>query len=170
MIIDKLISCLKSRISAYDEVHTKFRVLSDFKTLPIDDIRAIANILADTYPGDLDKTVLAAKMIQLVEYAKANECDAPGDVAQLHIDQLNDTFPNVCVALRIYPSLMVSNYSDERSFNKMALIENKLRSTMNDRRLSALQVLSLESDVLETTTFDDIIEQFALAKTRACFR
>ena len=96
-IIDKLISCLKSRISAYDEVHTKFQVLSDFKTLPFDDIRAMANVFADTYPGDLDKTVFADEVIQLVEYAKAKECDSSGNITQLlHIDQLDDTFPNVC--------------------------------------------------------------------------
>lgn len=42
-------------------------------------------------------------------------------------------------------SIMVSNCSGERSFSKMALIKNKLRSTMSDRQLSALQLLSVEN-------------------------
>jgi hypothetical protein len=48
----------------------------------------------------------------------------------------------------------------------MALIKNKLRSTMSDRRLSALELLSVENDVLECVSFSDIIEQFAAAKSR----
>ena len=39
---------------------------------------------------------------------------------------------------------------------------------MGDRRLSALELLSFESDVLETVTFDKVIEQFASIKSRAC--
>ena len=47
--------------------------------------------------------------------------------------------------LSLYMSIMVSNCSGERSFSKMALIKNKLRSTMSDRQLSALQLLSVEN-------------------------
>ena len=67
-------------------------------------------------------------------------------------------------------SLMVSNCSDERSFSKIALMKNKLRSTIGDRRLSALELLSFESDVLETITFDKVIEKFASIKSRACLK
>jgi len=63
---------------------------------------------------------------------------------------------------------MVSNCSGERSFSKMALIESKLRSTMTDRRLAALELLSLESDLLDRISFDDILDQFAAAKSRKC--
>jgi hypothetical protein len=75
-------------------------------------------------------------------------------------------FPNVEIAVRMYMSIMVSNCSGERSFSKMALIKNKLWSTMSDRRLSALELLSVENDVLDSVSFEDIIEQFAAAKTR----
>ena len=171
VIIDQLISCLNARISAYDEVKRKFQVLIEFKTLPLDDVRSMAKILADSYPDDLDSTVFADEMIQLTEYVKASNCEAPADIAKLlHSDQLQETFPNVCVGLRIYLSLMVSNCSGERSFSKRALIKNKMRSTMGDRRLSALELLSLESDVLESITFDKVIEQFALTKSRTCLK
>ena len=48
----------------------------------------------------------------------------------------------------------------------MALIKNKLRSTMTDRRLSALELLSMGSDVLDRVSFVDIIEKFAAVKYR----
>ena len=50
VIIDQLISCLNARISAYDEVKRKFQVLIEFKTLPLDDVRSMAKIVADSYP------------------------------------------------------------------------------------------------------------------------
>jgi len=81
----------------------------------------------------------------------------------LHGHDLHSTFPNVSIALRMLVSvlcLMVSNCSGEHSFSKMALIENKLQSTMTDRRLSALELLSVEIDVLDRVSFVDIIEKF----------
>ena len=106
-------------------------------------------------------------MVQLIEYAKVNACNSLGDIAQLlHNEQLQDTFPNACVALRIYLCLMVSNCTGERSFSKMALIKNKLRSTMSDKRLSALELLSLESDMLDKIPLEHVIEQFVATKSR----
>ena len=48
----------------------------------------------------------------------------------------------------------------------MALITNKLRSAVYDRRLSALELLSVENDVLDSVSSEDVIQQFAAAKTR----
>jgi hypothetical protein len=36
---------------------------------------------------------------------------------------------------------------------------------MSDRRLSALELLSVENDILDSVSFEDLIEQFAAAKT-----
>ena len=41
---------------------------------------------------------------------------------------------------------------------------------MSDRRLSALELLSVENDILECASFEDIIEQFAAAKSRNIFK
>ena len=101
-----------------------------------------------------------------------NNYESPADIANLlHSDQLKETYPNVCVGLRIYLSLMASNCSGERSFSKMELIQkNQIEKHNGDRRLSALEQLSFESDVLETITFDKVIEQFASIKSRACLK
>ncbi len=50
----------------------------------------------------------------------------------------------------------------------MALLKNKLRSTMTDERLSALELLSVESDLLDNMSFSDIVDTFASAKSRKC--
>jgi len=64
--------------------------------------------------------------------------------------------------------LMISNCSGERSFSRMALVKNKLRSTMTAGRLSALELLSVESDCLDNVSFSDIVDKFASAKSRKC--
>jgi len=49
----------------------------------------------------------------------------------------------------------------------MALVTKQtVRSAMSDRRLSALELLSVENDVLECVSFLEIIVQFAAAKSR----
>ena len=122
--------------------------------------------LAESYPGDLDKSVLPDQMIQLIEYAKGTGCKLPSDIAQLlYTEQLQDTFPNASVALRIYMCTMVSNCTDERTFSKMAQIKNKLRSSMSDARLTALEILIVESDILDSIIFHQVIDQFATAKS-----
>jgi hypothetical protein len=94
-------------------------------------------------------------------------CHTPSSLAMLmYMEDLHSTFPNVSIALRIYMFLMVSNCSGERSFSKMALIKSKLRSTMTDSRLTALELLSIENDVLSTLSFEDIIDTFAMIKSR----
>ena len=71
--------------------------------------------------------------------------------------------------MRMFMSLMISNCSGERSCSEMALIKNKLRTSMTHNRLTALELLSIESVVLNLVSFDDIIAQFAAAKSRRCF-
>ena len=48
---------------------------------------------------------------------------------------MQDTFPNVVIALRIYLVLMVTNCSAERSVSKLKLIESRLRTAMTQERL-----------------------------------
>ena len=45
-------------------------------------------------------------------------------------------------------------------------IQSYLRSTMGESRLSALAILSIESELVETISFDDVISEFASMKAR----
>lgn len=79
---------------------------------------------------------------------------------------LLDIFPNIDIILRIYKSMAVSNCSSERSFSCLKRIKTYLRSTMSDSRLSDLAVLSIESDIANSISFDDIIKIFVNNKFR----
>ena len=56
--------------------------------------------------------------------------------------------------------------SAERSFTKLKLIKTYLRSTMSQERLSGMAVLSINHQLAEQISFDDIIDDFASRKTR----
>ena len=75
-------------------------------------------------------------------------------------------FPNIEIALRIYLSMMCSNCSGERSYSKLNLIKNHLRSTMKDDRLSALSIMNIEAKVLNMIEFDDTLNAFIYKKLR----
>ena len=79
---------------------------------------------------------------------------------------LKDGFPNVCIALRIYLTLPVSNCSGERSFSHLKRIKSSLRSTMGQDRLANLTLLNIESEILTDLDFQDIIDSFSTLKAR----
>ena len=74
-------------------------------------------------------------------------------------NNLETVFPNTVIALRIYLSPMISNCSGERSFSKLKLIKNQLRSCMTQKRLNSLILLSIVS-----TTFTKPLQNEILIK------
>jgi len=146
-----------------------FEVVTDFNYLDNNIIRSLAQRATDTYSADLQSAVFPDEMVHFVTFARCIGCSSPSDLARLmHTEELHDTFPNVSIALRMFMCLVVSNCSGERSFSRMAFMKNKLRSTMTNERLSALELLGVESDVLDQISFSDIIEEFSNAKSRKC--
>ncbi|XP_044147234.1 zinc finger MYM-type protein 1-like [Bufo gargarizans] len=81
-------------------------------------------------------------------------------------NNLTNTFPNLSVSLRILMTLPVSVAAGERSFSKLKLIKNYLRSTMSQARLTNLSIISIEKSFCEDLDIDDVIRNFAVAKAR----
>lgn len=68
---------------------------------------------------------------------------------QIYAHDLQDAFPNICIALRIYSTLSTRSASCERSFSKLTLIKNYLRSSMSQERLSGLEILAIFIFILD---------------------
>ncbi|KAF2879458.1 hypothetical protein ILUMI_26705 [Ignelater luminosus] len=79
---------------------------------------------------------------------------------------IEDTFPNVEIGLKIFLSMMATNYSGERSFSKLKRIKNELRSTMLQEKLTSLSPMSIECDVPKDIDFEEVIDDFACLKSR----
>ena len=54
-----------------------------------------------------------------------------------------DLFPNICIAYRILLTIPDTITFAERSFSKLKLIKSYLKSTMSQKRLSGLTILSI---------------------------
>ena len=80
--------------------------------------------------------------------------------------QLLEVFPNVYTLLKIYLVLMSTNYSSERSFLKLKLIESRLRSSMTQDKLNCLTLMNAENDFWREISYSHIIDDFANKKVR----
>lgn len=78
----------------------------------------------------------------------------------------DESFPNLLIILRMFLTLCVSVATCERSFSKLNLIKNYLRSTMSQSRLSNLAILSIERQVAKTINYNEVIDKFASLKAR----
>ena len=144
--------------------------------LSSDELCDAAEQLIIAYPDDLVRT-FKEELCQFVRFANIFTDEEATDIStelflyRLVLDKgVQDTFPNIEIALRIYLVLMVTNCSGERSFSKLKLIENRLRTSMTQKRLVNLTMMSLESDILCELDFNEIISEFAMKKSRKVSR
>ena len=79
---------------------------------------------------------------------------------------LATSYPDVCTAYMMYLTVPVTVATEERSFSKLKLIKNFLRSFMSQERLSSLSLLSIKHERAKTLDFRKVIKQFARAKAR----
>ena len=68
--------------------------------------------------------------------------------------------------LRIFLTIAVSVATCERSFSKLKLIKNYLRSSISTLRLRNLATLSIEQQLTDEINFDIAIEEFANSKAK----
>jgi hypothetical protein len=79
----------------------------------------------------------------------------------LHFVKDAECYPNASIAYRILLTIHVTVASIERSFSKLKLLRNCLRSTMLQERLNGLTMCSIEKDILDTIDLGSILEYFA---------
>jgi hypothetical protein len=77
-----------------------------------------------------------------------------------------DCYPNVSVAYRILLTVPVTVASVERSFSKLKLLKNYLRSTMSQERLNGLAMCTIEKDILDTINLNTVLDDFASRNAR----
>jgi hypothetical protein len=82
-----------------------------------------------------------------------------------HVREL-DCYPNISIAYRILFTVPVTVASAERSFSKLKLLKNYLRSTMSQERLNGLATLCIEKKLLDGIDINSIINDFASRNVR----
>ena len=163
-----MIAGLTNRYKAANNIDKLFSFLWQYLHLSEEEISQASDVYAGKYSGDVSQDQLKEGIIHL----KSIHCANFGDKALSPQDLLNkisefnlyEIFGNICVALRIFCTLPVTVASAERSFSKLNLIKNFMRSTMTQKRLNDLAILSIESELTRKIDFTSVINSFALKK------
>jgi hypothetical protein len=80
-----------------------------------------------------------------------------------------DSYPNISIAYRILFTMLVTVASAERSFSKLKLLKNYLKSAMSQERLNELATLCIEKKLLDKVDSNTITNDFASKKVRRKF-
>jgi hypothetical protein len=70
-----------------------------------------------------------------------------------------DCYPNISIAYRILFTMPVTVASAERTFSKLKLLKNYLRSVMSQERLNGLATLCIEKKLLDEIDIEAIISE-----------
>ena len=114
--------------------------------------------LADSY--GLDRTNLDMECKLAKHTLKGKQLDEVIDV--LHeLSPLRAAFPLLVKLIQIALTIAVSTAHCERSFSALKRIKSYLRSTMTQQRLVNLAILSIEKELSQGLSLDNVVNQFA---------
>jgi len=175
-LLDNLVSEMGSRFSQVKSCSEDFGFLwgTAFATGNDEYLEKCVKDLCLRYEGDLD-AVKFANEVKYLKYqissllpeGKTLKDTLPTDILDIiYQHELQSCFPNVACAIQIFLTLPVTVASSERSFSKLKIIKNFLRSSMGQERLSNLGILSIEHEVTDRISFEEMISTFATTKCR----
>ena len=151
------------------DVANKFSVLVNFPDLNADDLEKQAKDLCQTLTsGDKSDLNIEELIMELQSFPKWPKQKMTTFELLVFLEEkgLKEVFPNTWVALRIAVTTPVTVASAERSFSKLKLIKNYLRSTMSQERLNGLAMMSINREMSKQISYDATIDAFAARKSR----
>lgn len=78
-------------------------------------------------------------------------------------------FSNIFKVLQEFTTFLVTSYSCERAFSKIAIVEkSKLLSTMKEERLNALLTIFIEQQIAKLLYVEEIIDELKNAFFLCC--
>ena len=131
-------------------------------------LRTDAARVIKKYQADLDAGC-EDEFVHFQDFISHTDCENTPRIMLTYITTyplVESSFPNVSVALRIYLTLPVTVCEADRSFSKLGLIKNARRSTINQKRLNALVIMSIEYDVTHSVSFTHFVDEFSSVKAR----
>ena len=170
-VLDIIKSRLDERFKSFRSVVSKFKVLSPNVLLNVADneVLRLAKLLSDEYMDDLDSETFPQEMINFRVYMKdeIKKAKSTRELTEAFIckhSHLSSCFKEVAAAYILFATLPVTSATTERSFSKLKLIKNFLRTKMTQERLSSLALLSIEHEKASEIDIDEAIKMFVSAK------
>jgi hypothetical protein len=133
-------------------------------------ITSLKTRLADTFSHNGSSDVEVHYLISELKILKFTLWDNILSAMEIfeHVRDLN-CYPNISIAYRILFTMSVTVVSAERSFSKLKLLKNYLRSTMTQDRLNGLAILCIEKKMLDEIDLNGIIDDFVSQNVRRKF-
>ncbi|CAO2821129.1 unnamed protein product [Amaranthus hypochondriacus] len=170
VVVDIAIASLKNRFEQLEVFNSIFGFLFDaksLKSLDNDDLRKSCTNFKTTFAhnnfSDVDADDLFSEL-KVLQMTLPNDLMSAFEI--LEFVKAADCYPNVSIAYRILLTMPVTVASAERSFSKLKLLKNYLRSSMSQERLNGLATLCIEKNMLEHIDVETIISDFASRNAR----
>ena len=169
--VDTMSSVLSSEISALeDSFRPLIDVLDPNKTPSTDKVEKLATVFPDDIP-DLDALFAEIEVFFShcdKEKAKREEPFTLRDAADFAIEchRKQKLYPNVAKVYRLLLTSPPSVCKSERSFSRLKLLKNYLRSTMSQERLDALMMLNCERDIVDAIDIQHVVDRWANVRKR----
>lgn len=171
MIFDRIITEIKNRLDSATTLNSTFAFLNGNEMLNMssDELQKCGAILAQKYNRDLNTAEFCQELLVFKEQAPLSFGDITNSSAfdilqQIYAHNLQDTVPNICIALRIYATLPTTPASCERSLSKLKLIKNYLRTSISQESFSNLAILAIENQIANQISYSKAIDSFAEKK------
>jgi hypothetical protein len=171
-VIDITTSQLKVRFQSLRDTDALFQCIKPniIMEKSVDELLELSKVLVKEYADDIsDELCDQMMLLKLMLGVKLADVKTIRELAEFLLikhAELSSSFSEVITACLLYLTLPVTVASAERSFSKLKLIKTYVRSTMCQVRLSSLGMLSIESQRLNDLNIDQIIDNFADAKSR----
>jgi hypothetical protein len=170
VVNDMAISSLNSRFEQIKIFENLFGFLLNserLKSLDDHDVRKCCTTFAKTFSHDDSSDVdLNAFISELQVLQVTLPDDLMSALKILQFITVTDCYPNVSIAYWILLTIPVTVASAERSFSKLKLLKNYLRSTMSQERLNRLASCSIDKDILANVDLSIILNDFASRNAR----
>jgi hypothetical protein len=172
-MVDMEITSLKTRFGEL----MLFKILFGFllssntpKSLNNSDLEECCTKFANTFSHDGSSDVEVHDLIsklKILKYTLPNDTLSSMEIFE-HIRDVG-FYPNTCVAYCILFTMHVTVASAERSFSKLKLLKNYLRSLMTQEGLNSLVTLCIEKKLLDEIGINSIIDIFVSKNVRRNF-
>ena len=172
VLLDEAITKMDARFKEMMEFKTKYGFVCDIcllTSITEEDLLKKCSEAATEFAGDVNSEELCAEVqsfTRMFTPLKTTQTTVLSVLEYLYRSKLNVVYPNLCLLLRLFLTVPVTVASGERSFSKLKLVKNYLRSTMSQERLVGLAVVAIEHNVGKTLDCTSLIKEFASIKAR----
>lgn len=172
-VIDRVMRQIDDRFESMKKINNLFDILVPKIVLSCKETEIISKCASiyNKYSELFDLNKLTAQYINLINIAKIDLRDdlSVKDYFDLVLNKygvLESDLTEVYLLFLLFFTLPVTTANVERSFSKLKIIKDYLRSTTSQDRLSGLALLSIENEDAEKLDLNEVINEFANRKAR----